>query len=110
MTTKPVFIIGALALASLNIASAKTYDIRLDGATKVGNTELKAGQYKVKVDGSQVVFTDTENLKSFTAPVKIENSDRKFDETMTTTQNQNGTASLREIDLGGSTTKLEFGE
>ena len=110
MQTKSIFIVGALALATLNIASAKSYDITLGAPTMAGNTELKAGEYKLKVDGNQAVFTNPENAKSFTAPVRIENSDRKFDQTAIQSSTQNGTDSIREIDLGGSTTKLEFGQ
>jgi hypothetical protein len=110
MQTKSVFIIGALALATLNIASAKSWDINLGGPVMAGNTEIKAGQYRVKVDGTQAVFTEAESSRSFTVPVKVENNDRKFDETMVQTHNENGTDNLREIDLGGSTAKLEFGQ
>ena len=110
MTMKSLLTVGALTLASLSIASAKSYDIMLDGPTKVGNTELKAGQYKVKVEGSQVVFMDAQSAKTWTAPVKTQTSDRKFDRTTVQTTNQSGSDSLREIDLGGSTTRLQFGE
>lgn len=110
MEMKSVFIIGALALASLNVASAKTYDITLGAPTRVGNAELKAGQYKVRVDGSQVVFTNAQNAKLFTVQVKIENNATRFEQTTIHSDSRNGTDSLREIDLGGSTTKLEFGE
>jgi len=110
MQTKSVLMIGALALATLNIASAKSYDVTLGVPLMAGNTQLKAGQYKLKVDGNQVVFTNAENAKSFTAPVRIESGDRKFDQTTIQSNNQNGTDSIREIDLGGSTTKLEFGQ
>lgn len=108
MTTKSLLIVGALALAS--IASAKSYDIRLDEATTVGNTQLKAGEYRVKVNGSQATFIDAMSSKTYTAPVKMENADKKFDQTTVQTQNKNGVMALQEIDLGGSSTKLEFGE
>jgi hypothetical protein len=110
MQMKSVFITAAFALATLSIASAKSYDITLGVPAMAGNTELKAGQYKLKVDGNQAVFTNAEDAKSFTTPVRIENSDRKFDQTAIQSRNQNGTDSIREIDLGGSTTKLEFGQ
>jgi translation elongation factor P/translation initiation factor 5A len=110
MTKKPVFMIGALALVSVGIASAKTYDLHLYETTQVASTDLKAGNYKVKLDGSHAVFTDTENYKSVTTPVKIEKNNKKFEETMVETDKQNGMDKLREIDLGGSTTKLEFAD
>jgi hypothetical protein len=110
MTTKSVLITGAFALATLGIAGAKSYDIRLDETTHVGSTELKAGEYSVKVNGSEAVFTDSVTSKTYKAPVKAEANSTKFDQTMVQTHKQNGADTLREIDLGGSTTKLEFGE
>jgi hypothetical protein len=110
MTTKSVLTLGAMALFTLGIASAKSYDIRLDNATTVGSTQLKAGEYKVKVNGSEATFTDANTSKSYTAAVKTESNTTKFDQTTVQTSKQNGVDSLKEIDLGGSTTKLEFGE
>ncbi len=110
MTTKSVLTLGAMALFTLGIASAKSYDIRLDNTTTVGSTQLKAGEYKVKVNGSEVTFTDANTSKSYTAPVKTETNTSKFDQTSVQTHNENGVDNLKEIDLGGSTTKLEFGE
>jgi hypothetical protein len=108
MTTKSVLTLGAMALFTLGIASAKSYDIRLDNATTVGSTQLKAGEYKVKVTGTQATFIDSNTSKSYTAAVKATTNTAKFDQTVVQTTNQNGTDSLKEIDLGGSTTKLEF--
>ena|ERR1700691_4321612 len=101
---------GALGLASLGIASAKSYDITLDSPAMAGNTELKPGAYKVKVEGTQAVFTDAQSSKSWTAPVKIENSGRKFSETAVESVNQGDMAHIQSIALGGSNTKLEFGQ
>jgi hypothetical protein len=110
MTMKSSLIAGVFALASLGVASAKTYDIRLDNPTKVGDTQLKAGEYKVKVEGTQAKFMGVDKSQTYTAPVKIESSGTKFSQTTVQTNSQSGTDILQEIDLGGSTTKLEFGE
>jgi hypothetical protein len=110
MTAKSLLIVGALGMASLGIASAKSYDITLSGPAMAGNTELKPGAYKVKVEGSQAVFTDVQSSKTWTAPVKVENSDRKFDATTVESTNQGDMAHINAIDLAGSNTKLEFGQ
>jgi hypothetical protein len=110
MTVKSSLIAGVFALASLGIASAKTYDIRLDNPTKVGDTQLKAGEYKVKLEGTQAKFKGVDNSQTLTAPVKIESNGSKFNQTAVQTNSQSGSDVLQEIDLGGSTTKLEFGE
>jgi hypothetical protein len=109
MNTKSLLIVGALTLSSLGIASAKSFDVVLGAPTMAGNVQLKAGEYKLKIEGSQAVFTDAESSKSFTVPVKVENADKKFDQTTVETTSQNGMDNIRVIDLAGSTTKLEFG-
>jgi hypothetical protein len=100
--------LGALGLASLAIASVKSYDIVLSAPTMAGSTELKPGEYKLKVEGTQAVFTDVQSSKTWTAPVKIENADRKFGQTAMETTNSGDMDHIQAIDLGGSNTKLKF--
>jgi len=102
--------LGILGLASLGIASAKSYDVTLSAATMAGSTELKPGAYKVKVEGSQAVFTDAQSSKSWTAPVKIENGGKKFGETVVESVTQGDMAHIQAIDLAGSNTRLQFGQ
>jgi hypothetical protein len=99
-----------MGLASLGIASAKSYDIIISDATMAGATQLQPGEYKLKVEGSQAVFTDVQTSKSWTAPVKVQNSDRKFDQTVVETTHQGDMAHIDAIDLAGSNTKLAFGQ
>jgi hypothetical protein len=113
MTTKSILRItslGVLGLAGLGIATAKSYDITLVTPTMAGSTELKPGDYKLKVEGTEAVFTDVQTSKSWKAPVKIENGNQKFDDTRIESSNQGEMAHIQAIDLGGSTTKLEFGQ
>ncbi len=108
MTTKSLLLTGTLALAS--IASAKSYDIVLSSATKAGSVELGAGQYSLQVKGTNAVFTNLETGKSFTTTVKVQNTDKKFEQTAVDSEKQNGEDSIKSIELGGSTTLLELGE
>jgi hypothetical protein len=107
MTTRSLLIVGALTLSS-GIASAKSFDVILAAPAMAGNTELKAGEYKLKVEGTQATFTEAQSSKSITVPVKIENADHKFGQTSVETSNQNGMDNIQAIDLAGSNTKLEF--
>lgn len=110
MTAKSLLIVGALGLTSIGIASAKSYDIILSGPSMAGTQELKPGEYKLKVEGSQAVFTDVQSSRSWTAPVKVENSATKFQQTTVESSNKGDMATIHAIDLGGSNTKLEFGQ
>ncbi len=110
MTGKSLLIVGALTLSSFGIASAKSYDITLMAPAKAGATELKPGEYKLKVEGSQAVFTDAQTSKSFSIPVKIESGAKKFDYTSVESTNQDGMDNIHAIDLGGSNTRLTVGQ
>ena len=104
---KKLLVVGLMSLASLSILSAKTYSITVSNTVKVGGVELKAGQYKLKVDGSNAIFTDT-NQKTVTTPVKVEEADKKFDTTRVQSTKDGDTERMQEIDLEGSKTKLTF--
>ena len=90
MTKKSLLLIGAMAMFTLPIASARSYDIALSDPTMVGTTQLAAGQYSVKVEGSNAVFTNEDNYKSVTAPVKIENVAKKYEMTAVETTKKGG--------------------
>ena len=112
MKTRSLILAGALALATFPVASArvKTYDIQLDSPTKAGSNILAPGEYRVKVEGSNAVFTSVHTEKTFTAPVKIENANKKHDTTAVESNAQDGTLRLKAIELGGSTETLNFGD
>ena len=42
-------------------------------------------------------------------PVKVETNEKKFDETRVDTVKDNETDVIKDIELGGSTTRVEFG-
>jgi len=105
---KKLALVGVLALSCLSIASAKSYEITLAGPTKAGSAQLKAGLYRLKIDGSNAVFTSVDNEKSVTVPVKVESTETKFDQTRVDATKDNGTDVIQDIELGGSKTKVEF--
>jgi hypothetical protein len=109
MTIKSILLVGALALSTLSIASAKSYDITLAAAAKVGNVQLAAGEYKVKVDGTNVVFTNVDTAKQVNATAKVDTVEKKFEVTAVDTTRNGNEDQINAIELGGSKTKLEFG-
>jgi len=105
---KKLLAIGALTLFSLSILSAKTYQITITAPTKAGSAQLKPGEYRLKVDGSNATFTDVNSSKSVTTPVNVENGDKKYDDTRVQITRDGDTDRMEDIELGGSKTKLEF--
>ena len=108
MTAKSVLLAGVLALSSLTLANAKTYEISLSGPTKAGSLTLHAGQYRLKVDGDKATFTYVETSKQFTTTVKVNTSDKKFEDTRVDANKDGATDVIKDIELGGTKTVLEF--
>jgi hypothetical protein len=108
MTIKSILLVGALALSTISIASAKSYDITLTSAAKVGSAHLVAGDYKVTVDGTNVVFTNRDTAKQVNATAKVDTVEKKYDVTAVDTTKNGNEEQINAIELGGSKTKLEF--
>ena len=98
------------AVAALSIVGAKSYDLTFDQPAMVGSIHLPAGHYSVKVDGANVHFKNLDTGKTIDATGKVATAGQKFDATSSTSNDQNGTLNVKEIDLGGTTTKIEFSE
>ena len=111
MKIKTMFATGALLLSLAAIGSAKSWDIVVDGNTKAGNVMLPAGNYTVKVNNNQAMFT-SENGKKFTVSVKVNASSaaKKYDQTEVKTAKQGETSVIQAIDLSGTKDELQFGE
>jgi hypothetical protein len=105
---KSVLLTGLLALASMSIAYSKTYDVDLSHSVQVGAVQLKAGSYQVKVDGDKATFTNVDSNKQYSVPVKVENATRKFEYTKIDESINGDVDTLKAIQLGGSTTQIDF--
>lgn len=105
---KSILMVTVLAIASLSLASAKSYEIVLNSASTAGQTELRAGHYLVKVNGAFAEFVNIENSHSVMVPVKIETAKSKFENTAVDTRNENGVSQIQSIELQDTNSKLEF--
>jgi hypothetical protein len=93
---------------SLGIATAaSTYHVKIADPTWVGQNELKPGDYVVSVDAAgKVTFKMGKNV--IEAPAKVETNASKFSDTQLSTKSVNGQPRLKEIDLGGTKSKITF--
>lgn len=105
MLRKVVF---SCAVFGLALASAKSYDVKMYEPAQAGNTELKAGDYQVSVEGqnAKIKIGKTETQ----LPVKVESADNKYNVTSVKYVTVNGKRQIQEIHLGGSKTRLVFTE
>jgi hypothetical protein len=93
----------SLATLALGVASAaSTYKVTIPSDTWAGDTQLKAGNYKVTVEGNQAVFTM--GKQTVQVPATTETNTNKFSDTML----ESSGTKLSAIDLGGTNTKIVF--
>jgi hypothetical protein len=107
MKTK-LFVVFAVAAMSLAGAKLKSYDLTFDQPAMVGNVKLPAGHYSVKVDATTIHFKNLDTGKIADVNGKLGTVPQKFESTGSVSNEQNGTLNVKEIDLGGTTTKIEF--
>jgi len=96
-----------LSLSSICFAGQKSYDVIFSAPAKVSGVKLPAGEYKLKVDGANAIFTDSKS-KTVSAPVKVETGSKKFAYTSVDASKNGDVDTVNAIELGGSTTRLEF--
>ena len=99
---------GILALSAVAFAASKSYDIKLASPAQFGNVQLKAGEYKVKVDGTNATFVPTGANKGVSVPVKVDAGGLKYQYTAVETSGAAGAEKIDAIQLGGTKTKIEF--
>ena len=99
---------AGLMLTGIWVANAKSYQITLGSQVKVGQTQLKAGEYSVDVKGNDATFRHAEGGKAVTIPVKVEKAGKKFDRTVVERVQDGDSERIKAIDIGGSDTQLEF--
>jgi len=105
---KSVFLTAILALASISAVYSKSYDLNISRPTQAGSLQLKAGDYDLKVDGDKAIFTDVNTSKKYTVTVKVENAAKKFSTTRIDATSSGASDVLKDIQLGGTTTQIDF--
>ena len=97
---KMTFGIAALALGVASAASG--YSVKLYDAMWIGGTQLKAGEYKIEIQGDKAVFKMGKSVVE--VPATMGTSEKKYASTSFLSEN----SKIIEIDLGGTTSKILF--
>ena len=108
MRVKQSMLAAVLCLSSVGLVQAKSHHITLSEPTMAGSTMLPAGNYQVKLEGTNAVLLNVDKDKTYTAPVKVESEAKKFDQTAVLTSSASGESRIQAIELGGSNEKLQF--
>ena len=96
-----------VALMSVLLASAKSYTINISDPASAGSVQLKAGEYRLRLEGTQVLLIDKAG-KQIDTTAKVERAERKFDQTSISVSKTDGANRIISIQLGGSTNRVVF--
>ncbi|MCC7157252.1 MAG: hypothetical protein IT161_21915 [Bryobacterales bacterium] len=96
------FFVFALAVAS----AAGSYNITLFQPSTVAGKDLKAGDYKLTIENGKAILS--QGKSKVEASVKTETSDTKFSSTSVRYSTADGKSLVKEIRLGGTTTRVVF--
>lgn len=89
------------ATVALGIASAaSSYKVNIPSDIWAGDTQLKAGDYKVTVEGNMATFM--KGKQTVQVPASVEKATVKVPETVL----ESSGTKLEAIDIGGTTTKI----
>ena len=102
--TKPLVI--SFVVAALAAAGADSFRISLYGPAVLKGKDLKAGEYSLAVKSDSVTLA--QGKTRLEVPARIEQSEKKFTQTKIRYSDSNGKLSIREIQLGGTKTRLLF--
>jgi hypothetical protein len=101
MTRKLILLTVVLAAVAL---AGNTYTITLFQPSQVAGTDLKAGEYRLTVDGGKAVIE--KGKQKVEASVRMEDSEERFSSTSVRYATDGGKFKVQEIRLGGTKTKL----
>jgi hypothetical protein len=92
-----------VSTAALGLASAAApYKVKIEAPLSIGSTELKAGEYKVEMQGDKAVFKTGKTV--IEVPATTGKSEHKYYRTSVVTEG----SKLQEIDFGGTTESILF--
>jgi len=96
------------SVAGIAAEKAKSYSFSVNTATKVGTQVLTPGDYKVKFEGSNAVFTKESTRASVTTPAKLESGNDTYDTTVVHKVDDSGQPRITAIELKGTKDLLKL--
>jgi hypothetical protein len=96
-----------LALLTISLASAKTFKFSLAEMAKAGDVQLIAGDYRLEVNGSEVVLTDKDGRPAG-VNARVEKADFEFSFTAVVLSRADGTTRIKWIYLENRKSRVAF--
>ena len=106
MTNRKLICFCYFALTAALAWAASSHSLNLPKPAVVNGTEIKAGDYKVELNGTKVTIKNKH--ASVEAEVSVETLPSKTYQSTACCLGEDGKYKLQEIRLGGTATKLVF--
>jgi hypothetical protein len=97
------FCFASLALLA---SAASTYKVTLTESAMIAGSVVKAGDYRIVVNGDKATLTSGKT--TLEVPVKVETGNQKYEYTAVECRSEAGKNMLDDIRVGGTTTTLVF--
>ncbi len=106
-------LLTGLAFAGLllagNKAGSKTYTFTVSEKSTIGAAQLKPGEYRMKLEGSEAVFSDDQYREIAKTNVTVSTVDKKFSNTeLLCSQGPDSAEKIDAIELGGTKLKVQL--
>jgi hypothetical protein len=96
-----------LVAAGLTLVGAKKYDVTFGSPAVLGPMQVESGSYKLSFDGPKVTLVN-DNGKTFETTATVQTASKKYSETVVHSKRVDGKDLVDEIQIGGTTTALDF--
>jgi hypothetical protein len=93
-----------LVLALAAFAATNTFHVTFDSAAWIGATEVKAGEYKLTIEGDKVTLKGGKNV--IDVPGKVEVAEHEYRSTAVVVLAVGNRNQLKEIEIGGTKTRI----
>jgi hypothetical protein len=104
LATFAILALSAAFAGTVPVPGGGSYTITLTQPSVVSGTQLKAGDYRLKVTPDKITISSGKNF--FEVKAKIETGEQKFSATAIRYAETGGQPVITEIRLGGTKTKL----
>ncbi len=98
---KIMFAVATFALTAF--AASNTFHVTFDEAAWINGTQVKAGDYKLQIEGDKAVLKSGKTVVE--APAKMQTADHKYQSTGVVMDSK---GKVQEIQIGGTTDRIVF--
>lgn len=98
--------LAGLTLAFAAFAASNTFHVTFDNDAWIGTSQVKAGSYKIQMEGGKAILKSGKNV--IEVPAKLENAQHRFQNNAVVINTVNNKQKVDEIQIGGTNERIVF--